>query len=587
MTTNVRVVPSAVTVVQNHPSKAYGQQAKAPVEASEAVILTRAALSPEIPTTAVTSNEFLTFKQVGAISGSVTITVQRNVGKFTARQTWNNRPTLTGTAVSLTKSSPPNGTLWVFPVTADVQGFISGAFTNNGWTVSTTSGTRRYLAGAVAATGKPTLTFTYETTPPAPTNLIPNGQAVSIAKPTLSWNAITGTTFARVQIDADADGAAVTYDSGEVATLGGSFALGPTAFAGLTDGGTTFWRVQVRTPGGLSPWSSWAELPRVSKGTVTILNPNATSADGSPPVQATFSGVVKSWSASLRDTLTDAVLDSTSSTDTTIEWTPRKGVTKSGQQGTVKVNVVDDVVRVATPGDPVAASASVTFTLTLSASVAPLDSFAVEQRGVTPAVYLQGTRSEIPDEVAIFRRKVGVEDVEQQIARMPGLDVFDDTVFAWADYTAAPNWRYEYRVAPVVDGEVASGGTVASIVPTCIGLWLIAEDDGTALGLLGQENDVPEASDMLVVHQPATGGAGAVVRRISRVPKSGTISGDVLDWTRRGADGEDLTADDMLRIIEIFDADDIGRLYRLVVGHVNLRVVAGEFVTWPTPLSSV
>jgi hypothetical protein len=70
------------------------------------------------------------------------------------------------------------------------------------------------------------------------------------------------------------------------------------------------------------------------------------------------------------------------------------------------------------------------------------------------------------------------------------------------------------------------------------------------------------------------------------VPKSGTISGDVLDWTRRGADGEDLTADDMLRIIEIFDADDIGRLYRLVVGHVNLRVVAGEFVTWPTPLSS-
>ena len=101
MTTNVRVVPSAVTVVQNHPSKAYGQQAKAPVEASEALILTRAALSPEIPTTAVVSNGLLTFKQVGAISGSVTITVQRNVSKFTARQTWNNRPNVAGTVYTL------------------------------------------------------------------------------------------------------------------------------------------------------------------------------------------------------------------------------------------------------------------------------------------------------------------------------------------------------------------------------------------------------------------------------------------------------------------------------------------------------
>lgn len=584
MTESVRVVPSAVTVVQNKPSTAFGQQAKAPVESAEAMILSRAALSPEIPATAVVSGGLLSFTQTGAITGSITITVQPNASKFDARTTWNKRPNTASSAVSVTKTSPPSGTLWTFDVTAHVQDFISGALPNFGWRVSTTSGTRRYLKGAVAAQGKPSLSFTYETIPPPPSNLTPNGAAVSIAKPVLAWDKINGTTFAQVQIDGDADGISPTFDSGEVATTGGTFALGPTAFAGLTDAATTFWRVRVRTPGGLSGWSTWATLPRQSKGTVTITNPGATSADGTPPVQATFTGTVTSWTAKLTDTLTGTVYDSTTSKDAVIEWTPKKGVTKAGQQGTVTVAVVDDVLRVATPGDPIAAYASQTFTLTLSATVAPLDSFAIEQRGVSPVVYLMGTRSEIPDEVAIFRRRED-EDAEQQIARVPGLDVFADTVFEWADLTAAPNWRYEYRVASVVNGDVSSQGTTLSIVPTCLGIWLIAEDDGTALVIWGDENETPEANDLAVVHQPATGDVGAVRRRISRPPRNSTVSGSVVDVPVPVGDGEEWTADEQLRIIDEFDRSDAGRLYRLAIGHLNLRVIAGNFAPWTDPLS--
>jgi hypothetical protein len=579
VTTAVKLVPTAVTVGSGKPSTAFGQQAKAPLEFNAANIYTRAALSPEIPVTAVVDNGLLTFRQATAAVGSTSVTVQRAASPFNAKTTWNNKPGVTGTAITLTKSAPAAGTLWVFDVTADVQAFVDGSATNYGWKVTTTNGTRFYMSGAVASTGKPTLTFDYETLPDFPQNLTPNGAAVSVAKPVLSWDALAGTTAVQVQIDNDADGVSPVFDSGEVAQTASTFPLAATAYAGLADGATTSWRVRVRTPGGLSGWSAWATFSRAAKGVITVTNPGATSADGSPPFQATFTETVTQWRVTLRDTLTGALLDTSGwVADPVIEWTPTKGVTVAGQQGTFTVEVIDDVARVATPGDPVAAVATQTFTLTLSGAVAPLDSFVIEQRGASPAVYLIGTRSEIPDEVAIFRDGV-------QIARVPGLDVFDDTAFEWADYTAAPNWRYEYRVAPVVDGAVASGGTVLSIKPTCVGLWLIAEDDGTSLYLSGDDSDVPEATDLAVVHQPATGNKGAVRRRMSRPPVAGTASGVILDVPLHDVAGNEITAADMLTVVADFAASDQGRLYRFVVGHLNLRVIAGDFIAWPTPLS--
>jgi hypothetical protein len=579
MTETVKLVPSAVTVVQNKPSTAFGQQAKAPIESAEAMILTRAALSPEIPATAVVSNGLLTFKQVDSVSGSVSVSVRPNVAKFDQKTTWNRKPAGTSTTVTLTKSSPVAGTLWTFDVTAHLQDFVDGDLTNFGWQVTTTFGTRFYLFGAVAASGKPSLTFTYETIPPAPQTLKPNGAAVSIAKPVLGWDPIPGVTAAQVQIDPAANPTAPAFDSGEVSVLSSSLALSGTAYAGLADGSTTSWRVRVRTPGGLSAWSAWATFSRVGKGTVTITNPGVTSGDGTPPVQATFSGTLTQWRVTLRNDAGVQLDTSGWRSDPAIEWTPLKGLTTSGQSGTFTVEAVDNVVRVATPGDPVAAIATQTFTLTLSASVPGMDSVVVEQRGVSPVVFLVGTRSEIPDEVAVFADGV-------QIARMPGLDVFTDTSFEIPLYNLPMGYRVSLVAKPVVNNEISDDEHAVSIVPTCTGVWLVAEDDGTALGLLGQENDVPEATDSAVVHTPATGDAAPVRRRMSRPPKSGAQSGDILDWHRRGVSGNDITADDMLAVVDLFAESDQARLYRYVVGHLNLRVIAGDFVSWPTPLSA-
>jgi len=335
MTESVKLTPSAVTIIQNRPSTAFGQQAKAPVENAEAWILTRAALSPEIPATAVVSNGLLTFKQSGSLTGSVSVTVQPNLTRFTTRSTWNTRPSATSTAVTVTKTSPPTGTLWTFDVTSHLQDFVDGDLDNYGWRVSTSLGTRFYLLGAVAASGKPSLTFTYEFVPPAPDTLKPDGAAVSIAKPILGWEVVSGTTAAQVQIDPAANGTTPAFDSGEVPVLSSSLALSATAYAGLADGATTSWRVRVRTTGGLSAWSEWATFSRVGKGTVTITNPGATSGDGTPPLQATFTGAttMTQWRADLRNDAGVTLSDSGWRDDAEIEWTPPKGLRTSGQSG--------------------------------------------------------------------------------------------------------------------------------------------------------------------------------------------------------------------------------------------------------------
>src|SRR6187551_2581012 len=61
-------------------------------------------------------------------AGSVTNSIQRLGSSWsTSKITWNLSPTVTGAVVSLTKSSPPNGTVWEFDVTALMQTVANGS----------------------------------------------------------------------------------------------------------------------------------------------------------------------------------------------------------------------------------------------------------------------------------------------------------------------------------------------------------------------------------------------------------------------------------------------------------------------------
>lgn len=583
MTTTLTLSLSAVKLGQGHPTTAFGQQAAMPLDATStnnAAMLSRAALGPEIPSTAVITSATLVYTQSEVISGSYNFKAQRNAAAFSSKTTWNTKPALVGTIVTVTKTSPVAGTLWSLDVTADVQGWVAGTTTNYGWRLTTTTTSRHYWRGATAATGKPTLVVVYEAPTDAPTQLSPAGGSVSVAKPTLTWIRQDGITAAQVQIDPASNGASPAFDSGEVSTVASLLDLTATAYAGLAAAATTSWRVRTRTPAGLSPWSEWATFTRTSKGVLTFTSPGATTADGTPVVQLSFTGTLTAAQIILRDAAGKVLANSgrQQATGSTFSWTPPTGLVTNGQVGSLTGFAVDNVVRVATPGDPIEAIAGLTFTLALTSSVPGMDSVDAYQTGVSPEVYLTGVRaSGIPDEVVIFRNGI-------QIDRMPGADVFAGTAFNYVDYTAPPNLFAEYVVAPFTTGTGVSNTTlVTTITPTCQGLWVMDPESGLTAPMWDTEGDAPAGGDLAVVHQPATGDAPAVRRRLSRPPLSGHLSGGLYDINIAGAD---YPADDALAAFAAFAVLDQGHIFRMVVGHVNIPVIIGDVVTWPTPLSS-
>jgi hypothetical protein len=238
------------------------------------------------------------------------------------------------------------------------------------------------------------------------------------------------------------------------------------------------------------------------------------------------------------------------------------------------VRVWDDVLRVATPGQPVYSEATQAFTVTLDGTVAPLDTLTVSQSASVPSLQFSGTRAAgIPDEVVVFRDGV-------QVARMAGTDVFAGTDFSWTDWTAPLNVSATYRVAPVVNGAVASGGPTVTVTPTGRGLWLVDPATSTAAVLWGVDEGSWASDDVATVHQLVSGSTAFVRRRLRQGVYVGQISGDVLDALG-------LTAADTIAALEQFKANDAGTVYRLIAGHLNLAVIIGDVVPdAPTPISS-
>jgi hypothetical protein len=82
--------------------------------------------------------------------------------------TWNNQPAVAATATASVATGSTSGTTLSWNVAGDVQSFVSGAATNNGWRISdrsessTTTRTGRFATReAGTPTQRPTLTITY------------------------------------------------------------------------------------------------------------------------------------------------------------------------------------------------------------------------------------------------------------------------------------------------------------------------------------------------------------------------------------------------------------------------------------------
>lgn len=558
---------SLLSVQSARPAYPYGQIASIPLQANAANGLARVSIPGDVPSNAVVTKADIVLYARDDYTGSRTFAAQRNLTSDRgSKSTWNNRPDVTGTSHPVTVGAVAKRTQIRIDVAADVQLFVSGAAVNYGWRIFSGESTARRVFGSAADRFRPYLDLEYEVPATKPTDLSPNGGAVSVAKPTLTFAVPEGTTAIRVLIDPAADAVSPDWDSGEVPSTVGLLALSGTTFPSLALDASTSWAAFAKGPLGWSAMSDWATFSRVAKRVVTITAPGPTTGDTSPTIAwtSTGPGAPSSWLAELRDGVTNALIAKSGwvSSDSQ-EWSPPKGLARAGQKGRAVVHEVDDVDRVATPGDPIEATDTHDFTVVALGAAPGVEALTGSQVDHSPAVRLQW---------------VGVTGDAWRITRDgEWLDLVEGAEREYVDYTAKPNRRHVYQVLPATDaGEVSPNGPMFTITPTIAGAWLMDPEDGTRAFLLTREVPTVDMAEQAVTHDVV--GSGPVRRRVGVLPPSGTISGELHDvW--------DYLAADSLAVLYDYKQRDAGYVYRLAFANWNIPVTIGDLTISPTGLS--
>lgn len=527
MSTRLEVGITAYSIQQAKATTAYGQLALIPVRAgsSGAGALFTTALT-KIPKNATIVSATIRYRMGASAAGAFTFRAYRLTAKWPTQVVWSKRP-----AVSLVASTPVNNPansgIVDLDVTGTVQQMVAGTMPNYGWYLDHSGSTRLVVRGSKATSGRPTLIVTYTVPPPAPTNLEPSDAAVSAAKPVLLFDADASVTAVRVQVDPAANSAATVY---EAAATGGMLDLAATAYAGLADGATTYWRAAQQTDGGWSAWSAWVPFTRKARSALTITSPAGSAiADGTPPVTWTFGGTQVAWRARLLDASGRTIADSGRTLGTDTDWTPAKGLTVAGQTGRIEVTVWDNTDRAATVGEPAETIATLDVVLTPDAGIEAYTAVTAAQDGYAPAVTVTGRRSAIPDAVVLLRD--GAE-----VGRWTGADVttvapgggYLTTV---TDHTATMNRSAVYALVPVVNGARGGTGSTITYTPRCKGIWLTALDTGESVVLWGKESAEQSQPEMAVVHRPIVDATDVPVvrRRLLRAAPEGAVSGVLAD----------------------------------------------------------
>jgi hypothetical protein len=437
--------------------------------------------------------------QDGAFTGSVTLSVQRVASSWIARLlTWTNKPGVAGAVKTMTKTSSADATDWAIDVEDLVQSIANGT-ADYGFRITTDSSTQLKFYSLQAARRKPWLELAWSERPDAPTNLSPAFGAIGIAKPlvTFDYDDQLGTaplTALQVQIDAGNNFVSgIDFDSGEVASTVPELDLATTAYAGLSDGATTYMRARAKNSDGeWSDWSTVVSFSRDSKGSLTIDNPAADPNDFvtefTPPIMWTFTGETQvMFQVRIVDTARPKTIlhDSGVIKSTDTSYTLPKRVLKDSRNYTVVVRIWDAKTRVkGGPSDPVYVQASRAFDVEYDATVtAPATLTAVQVTG-KPWVDVTVTRATAPDSWTLMRTDDGVETVVD--SDIDPSDVFvTGTTYRIRDWTADPERPHTYRVRAEVNGKLSSGGPTAAVTVQVQGTWIGDPEGGLEVVLGG------------------------------------------------------------------------------------------------------
>ena len=428
-------------------------------------------------------------------AGTKTLTVRRIADSWKAgKLNWNNKPGVFGSnQPTVTVTDAKDGQLLEFDVTPHVQHVADGSF-HYGWRIETDSTTAHRIYG-FASDNPPRLVVSFSDPPSAPTDLVPAGGAVSVAKPVFSFSATDlanpGEISAiRVQVDPAASETAPAFDSGWVSKI--ETDLDPTdleyTWAGLADGASTQWRAWVKNADGVeSDPSEWVSFSRTSKGTLTITNPAAAPnnyvSESTPPILATSSVALDSAEVLIVDPADHAdILADSGPFDmaggTSISWTPPAGIIHDGESYTAIVRGTDQVDRVATAGDPVYVEAVQDFTFNEDTTVAAPGSLTATQSSNAPGVQLTWQRATAPDSWTILRDGKNIaSDVD------PADTTAGGTSHTWTDIDATPGKQHTYAVRAVVNGRASAKSNTATITFHSVGVWVVDIDRGLSFKL--------------------------------------------------------------------------------------------------------
>lgn len=578
--TTLNIGVTAYSVQAAKPGTQYGQLAKIPLRAGSAAAMFWASLE-KIPKGATITSAKFQWHVAAAATGTRTLKVNPFTSAWPAQRTWDKRPTQGAGSSAAPVTNPANSRLIEVDVTSLVQERVWGTAKSFGWHLIVEESATLYVRGTTATSGRPMLVVTYTMTPPVPSNLQPSDADISVAKPVLLFDADPFITGLQVQVDPAANGTTPAFDSTQVTASGGLYDLSASSYAGLAAGSTTYWRVRQQTAGGWSDWSGWVPFSRVAAETLTITSPGGTApvaiADGTPPITWTFSGTQVAWRARLLDISGDVIADSGRQAGTDTDWTPDRGLTETGQGGVIEVSVWPDGNRAATPGAPVESIATLEVVLTPDGTIAQITDVQAANLDVSPTVTVTGHRAQIPDYVVLKRNG-------KEIDRLPGVDVATPAAgggytLTMSDPEAVTNRTTYYRLAAVVNGKQSAADSIASIVPTCTGIWLTSRQDGTRAVIWTGEDQPQAQTELSIVHRPITGSGGVVRRRLMRGKPEGSVSGMVITVGEYTA--EDSEAN--LRAWADPDTSDAGDHYTLALGGYSGRVILGDITFTEVP----
>jgi hypothetical protein len=499
ITSGVDTYLNGLNGASNYASAAYPAVRSNPSTVEKATLLQM----PSIPLGVVILSATLTVPVRSTVAAGSTLLMARVAQSWSvSKVTWNTAPATVGLPTSTSVPATAAGGTISIDVTSLVQTISSGA-ANYGWKLYLdTAGTTQEIDfyGFDSGHASWTLTIDVSDLPTTPTDLVPAG-VVSLNK----WVCQIGDADDIAQIRVEVDPAASStpaFDSGWVATTTPTLDLATTAYAGLADGSSTYWRAAFKTStGATSAFSDWVQVTRHVKPSVVMdVPPAGLVYHSAPTIQAHLSPAGSSttrWRVRLLSA-TDAskvLYDSGDDiTGATLAQTiPHRWRNKAviSKDGTYRLQVYcwDRSDRVGSYGDAPYELVDETLTVDTDGTIAVPTGLVVSQVAAgAPDVLLHWTAGADPDYFLAYRdgEKIPVQ-IDPSAARVsPG-------VFEWVDATATPNTATTWKIKAVVGVKQSAASTGVTFTPSVTGIWL-RSTLGTVL-LAGDDVDSIKQTD--------------------------------------------------------------------------------------------